>query len=171
MLSNDRGNLLTWRSLAGKYVFTVLVALLVVSCARSPTTDPGPPEPSQTEEQTRAILEAQEASWKGVKYALGGQSRSGIDCSGFVQLTFRDKFGVELPRDTDGQSSFGTKIDRSDMRVGDLIFFHTTETVNHVGIFMGEKSFLHASTSKGPIISSLDNSYWKTRWWQARRVL
>ena len=115
-------------------------------------------------------LYRQYREWKGVDYHMGGVSKSGIDCSGFTYVTFRSKLGVELPRTTAQQVQEGTPVSQSELKPGDLVFFKTRWKVRHVGIFLENKKFLHASTSKGVMISSLDNVYWKSKYWQAKRI-
>ncbi|WP_315707749.1 bifunctional murein DD-endopeptidase/murein LD-carboxypeptidase [Brenneria uluponensis] len=113
----------------------------------------------------------QYASWKGVRYRLGGDSKRGIDCSAFVQRTFREQFGMDLPRSTYEQQEVGKKIQRSKLRVGDLVLFRAGSTGRHVGIYLGNRQFVHASTSGGVMISSMDESYWNRRYQEGRRVL
>lgn len=113
----------------------------------------------------------QYASWKGVRYRLGGSTKSGIDCSGFVQRTFREQFGLELPRSTYEQQEMGKSVDRTKLRTGDLVLFRAGSTGRHVGIYIGNNQFVHASTSSGVTISSMDEPYWKRRYNEARRVL
>ncbi|BAN97163.1 lipoprotein spr precursor [Plautia stali symbiont] len=113
----------------------------------------------------------QYSDWKGVRYRLGGDTKRGIDCSAFVQRTFREQFGLELPRSTSEQQDSGKKILRSKLRPGDLVLFRAGSTGRHVGIYLGNDNFVHASTSSGVIISSLNDSYWKNRYREARRVL
>lgn len=113
----------------------------------------------------------QYADWKGVRYRLGGSSKRGIDCSAFVQVTFREQFGVKLPRSTYQQEDAGKKIQRAKLRPGDLVLFRAGSTGRHVGIYLGNDKFVHASTSNGVMISSLNDSYWTKRYHEARRVL
>ncbi|TKI05829.1 bifunctional murein DD-endopeptidase/murein LD-carboxypeptidase [Martelella alba] len=113
----------------------------------------------------------QYADWKGVRYRLGGDTKRGIDCSAFVQKTFKEQFGLELPRSTTEQQEVGSKIQRSKLRPGDLVLFRAGSTGRHVGIYLGNDQFVHASTSSGVMISSLDEDYWKKRYREARRVL
>ncbi|QHQ16010.1 bifunctional murein DD-endopeptidase/murein LD-carboxypeptidase [Pectobacterium parmentieri] len=113
----------------------------------------------------------QYASWKGVTYRLGGDSRRGIDCSAFVQRTFREQFGMDLPRSTYEQQEIGQKIQRSKLRVGDLVLFRAGSTGRHVGIYLGNDQFVHASTSSGVIISKMTEDYWNKRYQEGRRVL
>lgn len=111
---------------------------------------------------------------KGTKYKYGGNTTSGFDCSGFVRYIF-DKMNVDLPRRSADQASEGTKVAKSDLKAGDLVFFDTSGSNNggitHVGIYVGDGKFAHASSSKGVTIDSLDSSYYKPRYVTARRVL
>lgn len=120
---------------------------------------------------TKSRLMDQYASWKGVRYRLGGSTRSGIDCSAFVQRTFREQFGMDLPRSTSEQQDIGRSISRSKLRTGDLVLFRAGSTGRHVGIYLGNDQFVHASTSSGVTISSLTDPYWNKRYNEARRVL
>jgi len=109
--------------------------------------------------------------WKGTPYRLGGNSKKGIDCSALVQDIFKNSFKIHLPRTTYRQVKLGHFVDRDDLQVSDLVFFKTGWNVRHVGIYMGDNEFLHASVSRGVMISSLDNVYWKSKYWQSRRVI
>lgn len=108
--------------------------------------------------------------WHGTPYRMGGLDKRGIDCSGFAYITFRSELGYTLPRTTDLQAKTGRQVVRKNLRIGDLIFFKTSFYSNHVGIYLGDSEFLHASTSKGVIISSLKEQYWKDCYWTARRI-
>ncbi|MEL7882671.1 bifunctional murein DD-endopeptidase/murein LD-carboxypeptidase [Serratia marcescens] len=113
----------------------------------------------------------QYADWKGVRYRLGGDTKRGIDCSAFVQRTFREQFGMDLPRSTYEQEDLGKKIQRTKLRAGDLVLFRAGSTGRHVGIYLGNDQFVHASTSNGVMISKLTDNYWNKRYREARRVL
>ncbi|WP_026042500.1 bifunctional murein DD-endopeptidase/murein LD-carboxypeptidase [Pantoea sp. A4] len=113
----------------------------------------------------------QYADWKGVRYRLGGDTKRGIDCSAFVQRTFREQFGLDLPRSTSEQQDTGREVSRGKLRPGDLVLFRAGSTGRHVGIYLGNDNFVHASTSNGVMISNLNDSYWKNRYREARRVL
>ncbi|ADP13046.1 putative outer membrane lipoprotein [Erwinia sp. Ejp617] len=119
----------------------------------------------------KSRLMDQYASWKGVRYRLGGTSKSGIDCSAFVQTTFREQFALELPRSTWQQEDTGRSIQRTKLRPGDLVMFRAGSTGRHVGIYLSNDNFVHASTSSGVMISNLNDAYWKSRYREARRVL
>lgn len=120
--------------------------------------------------QIRQALYSQYKDWQGVRYQPGGLSRAGIDCSGFVHLTFRSKLGLDLPRTSEMQARLGNEIKKDELRVGDLIFFRTGKISNHVGIYLEKNRFLHASQKKGVTISSLDNVYWKSSYWKSVRL-
>lgn len=113
----------------------------------------------------------QYASWKGVRYRLGGSSRSGIDCSAFVQRTFQEQFGLTLPRSTSEQQETGRSVSRNKLATGDLVLFRAGSTGRHVGIYIGNNQFVHASTSNGVMISNINEPYWSKRYNEARRVL
>ncbi|WQE77469.1 NlpC/P60 family protein [Vibrio alfacsensis] len=110
------------------------------------------------------------SEWQGTPYRLGGTKKSGIDCSAFVQKAFVEAYQMSLPRTTRQQSKRGIKMKWSDAQQGDLVFFKTNRSTYHVGIYLGNKQFMHASTSKGVIISRMDNPYWASKFWQVRRV-
>lgn len=122
------------------------------------------------EGQIESRLSRQYSQWRGVNYRLGGLSKSGVDCSGFVMLTFHDKFAINLPRTTKLQASLGKSIRKKNIQAGDLLFFKTAIFTRHVGIYMGNGRFLHASTSQGVTVSHLENPYWKSTYWVARRL-
>ena len=109
--------------------------------------------------------------YKGVPYKYGGTTSKGFDCSGFVQRAFFEAYKMKLPRTTKAMMKFGNKINKKQLKIGDLVFFHTTRRYYHVGIYMGNNIFMHASGSRGISKSSLDNSYWKKRYIFSRRVL
>lgn len=123
-----------------------------------------------TIESIKEKLYTQYAQWKGAKYKLGGLNKYGIDCSGFVFVTFKSKLGISLPRTTSLQVKIGKYIERNQLQAGDLIFFKTSRFFRHVGIYLEHGKFLHASTSLGVTISKLDNHYWKSKYWKAKRI-
>lgn len=126
---------------------------------------------SASEKQLYARLKREYQDWKGTPYKLGGTTQSGVDCSAFVQNVYADSLSFSLPRTTKKQIATGKGVARSKLKVADLVFFKTSWKVRHVGIYLGDNQFMHASTSKGVMISTLDNVYWKKNYWKARRVL
>lgn len=110
-------------------------------------------------------------TYMGTPYSYGGTTTSGFDCSGYTQFVFK-KQGITIPRDTTKQYAMGTSVKKSDLETGDLVFFNTFgNRVSHVGIYIGSNRFIHASTSKGVMISKVnDPAYWGKRYLGARRV-
>ena len=127
-------------------------------------------EASNNRTEITTKLMAQYEEWRGVPYSHGGLSKRGVDCSGLVYLTYRDKFGIDLPRSTEQQSRLGIQISPREMRAGDLVFFSSLFVDTHVGIYLGKDNFLHASTSRGVIISSMNNVYWRDKFRKAQRL-
>lgn len=110
------------------------------------------------------------SQWRGTRYCAGGLSKKGIDCSGFIYITFKHRFGIVLPRTTEEMAELGTNVARGDWRAGDLVFFKTGIFTRHVGVYIEDGQFLHASSSQGVIISGLNNSYWHDTYWKAKRI-
>ena len=107
----------------------------------------------------------------GVPYVFGGTSPYGFDCSGYVQYIFA-KAGISIPRTADVQYDFGTPISTTDLVPGDLVFFSTyTYGASHVGIYLGDGNFIHASSSRGVTVSSLSQAYYSSCYIGARRIL
>ncbi len=106
----------------------------------------------------------------GVPYAFGGTNSSGFDCSGYVQHVFA-MLGFQIPRTADAQFYAGKSI-RGSMVPGDLVFFATyTSGPSHVGIYLGNDRFVHASSSRGVTVSSLHEAYWSARYIGAKRLI
>lgn len=116
-------------------------------------------------------------SYLGTPYRFGGTSRSGIDCSAFVLSVFGAAAGMDLPRVAAEQSQEGDSVEKTELQKGDLVFFsHRGSRISHVGIVEevtaeGEVKFIHAATSKGVMVSSLDDSYWGPKFRFAKRVV
>lgn len=115
--------------------------------------------------------------YKGVKYKFGGTTKKGMDCSGIVFVAFGEE-NIKLPRVSRSMANTGRKISLRNAQKGDLIFFKTSKKgsgINHVGLIVSLKkgivNFIHSTTSKGVIVSSLSNSYWKKAFVKVNRVL
>lgn len=107
----------------------------------------------------------------GIPYKFGGATPKGFDCSGFVQFVF-SQHGQSLPRGADSQFAIGKPVQRNLLQPGDLVFFTTYESgPSHNGIYLENGQFIHASSSRGVMISKLGEAYWKSRYLGARRVL
>jgi len=117
-----------------------------------------------------ALLRLYVHDWRGTPYRRGGMSHRGVDCSGFTLLTYRDIFGLDLPRTTGEQAGWGEKIKKKELVPGDLVFFKTGMWQKHVGVCLDKNRFAHASLSKGVTVSNLEEDYWRDHFWQARRL-
>ncbi|MDQ0063887.1 C40 family peptidase [Paenibacillus harenae] len=110
----------------------------------------------------------------GTPYKSGGTTAKGFDCSGFTNYVFA-KMGIDLPRVSSDQATVGTKVAKTDLIAGDLVFFDTSggnnSAISHVGIYIGDGKFVHASVSRGVVVDKIDSSYYKPRYVTARRIL
>jgi cell wall-associated NlpC family hydrolase len=112
------------------------------------------------------------SKYMGVSYVHGGSSVDGMDCSGYIMTVYKNSMGILLPRSSYEQSSRGTAVELSELKFGDLIFFNTTgESASHVGLYLGDDLFAHASVSLGVTISSLQSTYYVKRYECARRIV
>ena len=111
------------------------------------------------------------AQYKGVPYVFGGTTPNGFDCSGYVQYVFA-KNGIRLTRTADTQALEGKFVSKKNLKPGDLVFFTTYEPgASHVGIYAGNNQFWNATSSRGIMLSNLNDSYWGPRYYTARRIL
>ncbi len=117
------------------------------------------------------ILNKAYKEWAGVPHKDGGLSKKGIDCSGFVHLIFKQKLKQTVPRTTKTLAKSGSAITQDQLQPGDLVFFKIRWGVHHVGIYIGDGQFIHASKSKGVWRSQLGLKYWQDHYWLSRRVL
>lgn len=158
-------------------LFIALSMLLLVGCAANTPPPPSdfvgkclqPTELPSSPLTTDKLLQRY-AAWEGTRYRIGGLSRKGIDCSGFVYLTYQELLGVDLPRSADLQASLGQEVAEKELRTGDLVFFKTGRRGRHVGIYLDGGRFMHASSTRGVTISSLDDRYWARKYWKATRL-
>lgn len=152
------------------------LAILFTACGPAKQTQrPGakydPNRSLTTREQTELVKEAKR--WLGTRYKYGGHSRKGTDCSGMVMEVYRKVCNVSLPRSSREQQAYCKGISKKDLTKGDLVFFATGRgnKVSHVGMYIGDGKIVHASTSKGVIISRLDDKYYVRTYHSSGRVL
>ena len=98
--------------------------------------------------------------WYGTPYRLGGTTKKGVDCSAFSQFLFASVYALSIPRTAREQYSLTNRISRTELKEGDLIFFNTRGGVSHVGVYLQNNKFVHASTSGGVMISDIFDEYW-----------
>lgn len=118
-------------------------------------------------------LTSEAMAWIGTPYCYGGASRSGTDCSGMVMAIYESIAGLKLPRNSAKQQEFCRPVSLEEADEGDLVFFTTSKNhgrVNHVGLYIGNGSFVHASTSRGVIVSRLSEEYYKRHFHSVGRV-
>ncbi len=146
-------------------IFTKKKDLIPLECSVIPLT-----KEEKSIKRSMVLLEKFFEEWKSVKHRMGGLSKRGIDCSGFVQLTFKKQFDLKVPRTTGLQVRLGKTIPKNKLKTGDLVFFKTSPRVNHVGIYLTDNTFIHTSSSKGVMKSKLNKGYWAKKYWTAKRV-
>ncbi|MCL7753984.1 C40 family peptidase [Polaribacter sp. Z022] len=158
-----------------KIVFLMVVFSLVMSsCSSSKTVVKNKKKPPLSKVD-KIVAEA--LKYKGVRYRFGGTTRSGMDCSGIVFVAFGSE-KVHLPRVSRDMAKKGQKISLNKVKKGDLLFFRTSNRrrrINHVGLVVsnikGHIRFVHATSSKGVIVSSLSEKYWKKAFVKATKIL
>lgn len=151
--------------------FLITLVLVLTACASVGPGKKSKYEWTGDQGDLLKALKVQYDQWLGTPYKFGGSSKSGVDCSAFVQYVMRDAFGFSLPRATYDQQRQGDPIARRSLIPGDLVFFQIGAKQPHVGIYVGEDLFIHAASSVGVSTASLNDSYWKPRYVTARRVL
>jgi len=155
-----------------------IIVLLLTGCAsvsgKPAKVELAPGFPSQVDLRDTEVvirrLHDQYYEWKSVKYRLGGLTKKGVDCSGFVYLTYLSKFGIKVPKTTKLQLKAGNQISQKRLSAGDLVFFRTGYSTRHVGIYLENRRFVHVSEKKGVMISSLDDAYWSKKYWKSIRI-
>lgn len=126
---------------------------------------------SMTKTEKSLVKEA--TAWLGTPYKYGGNTRSGVDCSGLVYHVFLNALDIKLPRNSRKQHEFCRKISKKDLATGDLVFFATTrgsKKVSHVGLYVGDGKMIHASTSRGVVCQNLSDDYYTRTFVGAGRV-
>jgi cell wall-associated NlpC family hydrolase len=165
-----------------KKIFTILLsaaAIALSSAGASQATEQQQrlsDEPSLFERYTSSAkdLVLKGLELVGINYRFGGTDPdSGLDCSGFVQVVFKDAVGLLLPRTAKEQSEVGNIIDKKELKPGDLVFFNTMRRAfSHVGIYLGDNRFMHAPRTGAEIrVEDMSQGYWVKRYNGARRVV
>lgn len=162
------------------YILASLLIILITSCGSQKQLLYNPDEVKQLseklgiqldnrdkEDDKNMYLYAISSQWLGVPYRNGGITTKGIDCSGLTYNIYKTVYRKTIPRDTKGLEKEANKSTKNNLNPGDLVFFATSKDKNkttHVGIYLKDNKFIHASTSKGVIVSDLDETYYKKRW-------
>jgi len=162
-----------------RYVIITVSVLSLFSCSQSKkvavkkdnTTNPyaeyKPNEVKFSNKKLQKFIE----SWYGSPYKFAGLNKEGVDCSGFVYLLMSDVYNKKVPRNTAQLASGSTQIKLSKIKEGDLVFFNIEgKKHSHVGVYIQNDKFVHASTKAGVTISSLNNPYYKKFFAGAARI-
>jgi len=176
------------------YRLIICFGLILISCASQPRFRSEPVEQKRSravlEEETQNTEETQSSgdegkssvdlkkmgniidSYLGSPYKLGGETKTGMDCSGLVVAVYRQYAGFKLPHDTQKLFKLVKRVDKENLSYGDLVFFSDGWFgISHVGIYIGSGKFVHTSPELGVIISPLDEDYFSKRYAGARRVI
>jgi cell wall-associated NlpC family hydrolase len=151
------------------YILFLLI-ILVLACSRPARyTQQQPPPDKQPEITLMTIVE----KWIGAPYQYGGNDITGVDCSGFTTSVLAQVYQIQLPRTAREQYSDGRPVRSGELRFADLVFFSNIRGrgINHVGIYLGDNRFVHATESSGVTISELSEDYYKDRFAGARRFI
>ena len=125
---------------------------------------------TEVEQIQETELLRQVDEWYGTKYRMGGTTRKGVDCSAFVQAVYLSAFALSIPRTAFEQYKTANRISATELKEGDLVFFNTTGGVSHVGIYLRNNKFIHASSSNGVTVSDLFEPYYLKRFLGAGRI-
>ena len=156
-----------------KVLFLLIFSFVFYACSSSKKTIYNSKKPITKADRIIATA----LKFKGVKYKFGGTTRKGMDCSGLVYVAFGEE-KIQLPRISRNMAKKGRKIALSKVTKGDLVFFkisRNSNQINHVGLVTaiknGQVFFIHSTTSKGVIVSSLSEKYWKNNFVKATTIL
>lgn len=165
--------------------FSVVLMVFTVACRTSKNTNiPVSPESADfykkyseilgvelTGKEDKKFIEAI-AGWIGTPYLYGGTTKKGVDCSGFVKAIYNDVYNMSLYRTANDIVKNCKMIDKKDLKTGDLIFFKIkSDKVTHVGIYLNNGKFIHASSSKGVIVSNLKDAYFTKYYYSGGRII
>jgi probable lipoprotein NlpC len=172
-----------------KFIFLVILIFLVAGFkqdfvfaaplesgfALAPRASASPEERTQAYLQARQRVVEAARRYEGVPYLFGGMTSAGLDCSGFIGLSFRDALGITVPRTASGLYSWSERIPYERAQSGDFLFFRTSSnrSITHVAIYLGNRQFIHSASAgarTGVIISSLNETYWSNAFAGAGRA-
>ncbi len=110
--------------------------------------------------------------WIGTPYRLGGDNKRGVDCSGFAYQLYDKVFNTVIGNNSRNIFSMVNPINKEELQEGDLVFFKIkSRAISHVGVYIGDNKFAHASSSKGVMISNLDEPYWRRYYYKGGRLV
>lgn len=171
---------------ANKIILPIALAICLASCTSAgrklenkPTRQQGtevrqqPEKPADQEREISGKLDQLIEKYWGADYRMGAEGPQQFDCSGFVRRIFSEAYHYTLPRSSKEQFGVGEMVNKTSLEYADLVFFTTNghKTVSHVGVYIGNGKFAHASTSVGVTITALESDYYRDRYLGARRVL
>lgn len=167
-----------------KTVLFIGLLALMASCGVSKSHRANRPRKNYRTSKTETTSQKAEKivdyakDYLGTRYQYGGTTKGGMDCSGLIYTAFFNAGQIKLPRTTHAMAKKGQQLAMKNVEVGDLLFFRTNKTgskINHAGLVVnikaGQIKFIHASTSNGVMISSMDEAYWQNAFVQARQIL
>lgn len=165
------------------YIVFIGICLFLTSCGSSKSVVYNPIEVedlsrklgfSITNTDVNMPLYAESSLWLGVRYKYAGLDRRGIDCSGLVHRIFQNVYSRDVSRSTNDLVKATKKVSKGKLTTGDLVFFATSsrnkKQISHVGIYLKDGYFVHASTSRGVIVSHLKEDYYKRTWKKGGRL-
>ncbi|HYK76984.1 MAG TPA: NlpC/P60 family protein [Daejeonella sp.] len=175
----------------GKKVIAAFLLIISVASAQAQTTTKNQTTPAKIEDPDNLATEyfsqimgvALSATsnlrlyqfvydWIGTPYRLGGDTKRGIDCSGFAFQLYNKVFNTIIGSNSRNIFSMVNPVSKDDLKEGDLVFFKIkSRSITHMGVYMGNNKFAHASSSKGVMISDLDEDYWKRYYYKGGRLL
>ncbi|GAB5398999.1 MAG: hypothetical protein Aureis2KO_05840 [Aureisphaera sp.] len=163
-----------------KLILISLLSLFLASCGSSrKTTETVVIGKGTTAVSSKRISKVvnHAQTFKGTRYKFGGTDKRGMDCSGLVYTSYKSE-NIELPRVSRDMAKKGIRIKLKEVQKGDLVFFKTNKNrnvINHVGLVVesrsGDIQFIHSTSSRGVIVSSLDEKYWKNAFVEVRRII
>lgn len=110
--------------------------------------------------------------WLGTPYRFGGNTKKGVDCSGFTKAMYDKVFNINILRNSRDIFSMTNPLSKDELMVGDLVFFKIkSRTITHIGVYLGDNRFAHASSSRGVVISDLDEPYYTRYFYKGGRIL